>query len=74
MKGATIIMISNERSWLPWFWKEVWKLSGLRGGFEGEPVSYASGGECPSHMSELLESRKVEREISEHEVVAFKNL
>jgi len=34
MKDATIIMISNGRSWLAWFWKEVWELNGLRGGIE----------------------------------------
>jgi len=32
MKDATI-MIYNGRSWLAWFWKEVWKLNGLRGRF-----------------------------------------
>jgi hypothetical protein len=34
MKDATIIMISNGRSWLAWYWKEVWKLNGLGVGIE----------------------------------------
>jgi hypothetical protein len=29
MKDAAIIIISDGRSWLARFWKEVWKLNGF---------------------------------------------
>jgi hypothetical protein len=59
MKDATIIMISNGRSWLAWFWKVVWKLNGLRGGFERGTCVLMPAEESAPHI--LLNCWKAER-------------
>jgi hypothetical protein len=59
MKDAAFVMISNGRSWLAWFWKEVWKLNGLRGGFERGTCLLCQLRRVPIHI--LLNCWKAER-------------
>jgi hypothetical protein len=59
MENETAIMIPNGRSWLAWFWKEVWKLKGLRGGFERGTCLLCRPEESAPHI--LLNCQKAKR-------------